>query len=91
MEYVQTRGIEKVMQHARELIEKRLSPAVIENDGKQTPMRNHPVFVAQHGTATCCRGCLQKWHGIEKGRELSAEEKEYVLGVIRAWLIGRCK
>ncbi len=25
------------------------------NDGKQTPFRGHPVFTAQHATATCCR------------------------------------
>jgi exodeoxyribonuclease V alpha subunit len=55
-------------------------------DGKQTPMRKHPAFVAQHATATCCRGCLEKWHAIPKGRELSADEKQYVVDVLRRWL-----
>ena len=49
-------------------------PADIPNDGRQTPMRNHPVFVAQHATATCCRGCLARWHGIPPGRELTADD-----------------
>ena len=74
------------MAHAADFVEKRLAPAYPDNDGKQTPMRNHPVFVAQHATATCCRGCLEKWHAITKGRELSPEEKRYVIDVIRHWL-----
>lgn len=85
-EYLRRKGLEVVMGHAADFIEKRLAPAEPANDGRQTPMANHPVFVAQHATATCCRGCLQKWHGMEKGRELDAADKEYVLGVIRAWL-----
>nr|NIT12966.1 DUF4186 family protein [Candidatus Dadabacteria bacterium] len=52
----------------------------------QTPFRNHPVFVAQHATATCCRGCLEKWHGFEKGRELTGDEVEYVIKIIEKWL-----
>lgn len=74
------------MAHAVDFIDKRLAPASPVNDGKQTPMRKHPVFVAQHATATCCRGCLEKWHAISKGHELSVEEKQYILGVIRRWL-----
>ena len=58
----------------------------IANDGKQTPMRGHPVFVAQHATATCCRGCLEKWHRIPKGRDLTWEEQEYVVDVIMEWI-----
>ena len=68
-----------VMSHAADFISKRLAPADIPNDGKQTPMRNHPVFVAQHATATCCRGCLEKWHGIPRGSTLSDEETAHIL------------
>ena len=56
-------------------IRKRLAPAVIPNDGKQTPMRGHPVFIAQHATGCCCRGCFEKWHRIPAGRELTDEEQ----------------
>ena len=74
------------MQHAADFIEKRLAVAWPANDGKQTPMRQHPVFIAQHATATCCRGCLQKWHAIDKGHALDANEKAYILEVIKTWL-----
>lgn len=84
--YFQEKGIETIMQHAADLLAVRLFPADIPNDGKQTPMKNHPVFIAQHATGCCCRSCLEKWHRIPKGRALSEEEKKYVLSVIRAWL-----
>lgn len=84
--YVQTWGIATVMKHADDFISSRLAPANPRNDGRQTPWRNHPVFVAQHATATCCRGCVEKWHRIQKGHELTADEKAYVLAVIEAWI-----
>ena len=70
----------------KKIIFKREAPAFIPNDGKQTPTKGHPVFVAQHATATCCRGCLEKWHRIPKGRELTWEEQEYVVDVIMEWI-----
>jgi len=85
-EYLARKGLDVILEHGRDFIDKRLAPAEPANDGKQTPMRNHPIFVAQHATATCCRGCLEKWHAIPKGRALTSEEKQYVLEVIRRWL-----
>ena len=85
-DYLSRKGLDPVLDRGRDFIEKRLAPAYLANDGKQTPMRNHPVFVGQHATATCCRGCLEKWHAIPKGRELTEEETRYVLDVLRRWL-----
>lgn len=87
--YLRDKGLDVILRHAAEFIEARLAPANPPNDGRQTPMANHPVFVAQHATATCCRGCLAKWHGIGKGKELTAEERRYVVGVIERWLRGQ--
>ena len=86
LDYLRDKGLEVVMEHAADFIEKRLAPANPANDGRQTPMRHHPAFVAQHATATCCRGCLLKWHGIPKGQALDRKEKQYVLAVLREWL-----
>jgi hypothetical protein len=85
-EYLENRGLAAVLAHARDFIDKRLGAAEPANDGKQTPYRGHPVFVAQHATATCCRGCLAKWHGIAKGRALDEADKSRVLAVIERWL-----
>ena len=85
--YFRVRGLSVVLEQARGFVERRLGPAEPLKDGRQTPWRGHPVFVAQHATATCCRGCLQKWHGIPKGRALEDPEKRYIIEVLRAWLI----
>jgi hypothetical protein len=84
--YLEARGIETVLAHAADFVARRLAPAEPRNDGKQTPMRGHPVFIAQHATATCCRGCLVKWHGIERGRILTSQEQSHVVAVIGRWL-----
>ncbi len=75
-----------VLADAADFVAQRLAPAQPRNDGKQTPWRGHPVFVAQHATATCCRGCLAKWHAIERGRILTAEEQTHVVAAIGRWL-----
>jgi hypothetical protein len=80
------RGTDVIRRHARELISERVAPAEPHNDGKQTPYRGHPVFVAQHATATCCRTCLQRWHEIPKGGDLTEEELDYVVAVIARWI-----
>lgn len=84
--YLRSKGLDVVLSHAEDFITRRLAPAVIPNDGQQTPFRGHPVFVAQHATACCCRGCMEKWHRIPYGRELMAEEKDYVMTVLERWL-----
>ncbi len=84
--YLHDKGLPTVIVHAEGFIAKRLAPAVIKNDGKQTPFKGHPVFVAQHATACCCRGCLEKWHRIAVGRALTLDEEAYVLKVLERWL-----
>ena len=85
--YVREKGLDTIRSHACDFIRKRLAPAEPANDGKQTPMRGHPVFAAQHATATCCRSCLEKWHRIPKGRELTEAEQAYLVDeVIMKWI-----
>lgn len=84
--YLESRGMETVLEHAADFIADRLAPAYPFNDGAQTPWRGHPAFTAQHATATCCRACLAKWHGMQKGRELTAVEQAQAVAAIRRWL-----
>ncbi len=84
--YLARNPLAVIIQHGRKFVVDRLAAAEPPNDGKQTPMRGHPVFIAQHATATCCRGCLAKWHYIAKGEPLSHDQIEYILGLIRRWL-----
>lgn len=84
--YIKNKGLTKIEEHTYDFIKKRLSPKIIPNDGKQTPMRGHPTFIAQHATATCCRNCLYKWHHIPQNKELSKEEIDYIVGLIMCWI-----
>lgn len=86
IDYINSKGMDTICEHARDFIAKREAPAVIPNDGKQTPMKGHPVFVAQHATATCCRGCICKWHKIQPGKELNEAQQEYLVDVITTWI-----
>ena len=84
--YIEEKGMATIRRHAEDFVSKRLAPAAIPNDGKQTPMRGHPVFLAQHATVCCCRGCLSKWHHIQPGHQLSPEEQRYVVAVLMTWI-----
>ena len=87
--YLRHKGLAAVLEHARDFVTTRLADANPANDGRQTPMRNHPVFVAQHATGTCCRKCLQKWHDIPKDKPLTEEQIDYVVKVLARWLAGQ--
>ena len=86
--YIQEKGMETIRLHAFDFVEKRLAPAVIENDGKQTPTKrnSHPIFIAQHATGCCCRGCLERIHNIPKGIELDDNQINYILNVLMTWI-----
>ena len=84
--YIDEKGMDVIRKHAQDFVRDRLSPSVIENDGKQTPMRGHPVFIAQHATATCCRGCLNKWYRVQKNVELTEIQQEKIVNLIMAWI-----
>ena len=86
LEYLRIRGLDAVLAHATQFVDARLAAAQPANDGRQTPFRGHPAFVAQHATATCCRGCLQQWHAIPRGRPLTEPEKRHVVTAIGRWL-----
>ena len=84
--YIDENGMITIVSHAYDFINKNLRRKDIPNDGKQTPMKGHPVFIAQHACACCCRGCLYKWHKIPKGRELTDNEVNYIVSLLMEWI-----
>jgi hypothetical protein len=84
--YLDDKTLAVVLEHGRRFVAERLADAQPRNDGRQTPMRGHPVFVAQHATATCCRGCLAKWHRIPQGQPLTPEQIDCIVAVLERWL-----
>ena len=86
LDYIDKVGLEKIESHANDFINNRLAPFPTPNDGAQTPMRGHPVFIAQHATATCCRFCLYKWYKIPKTRSLTKKEIRFINALITEWI-----
>lgn len=86
IDYINEKGLDVIRQHAQDFIAKREAPSFIPHYGKQTPTKGHPVFIAQHATATCCRECIRKWHKMQPGRELSKVQQDYLVDVIMTWI-----
>lgn len=85
IDYINDKGMNTIESHTEDFIEKNLSK-LLPNDGKQTPMKGHPTFIAQHATATCCRGCIEKWYKIPKDKELNIKEKKFIKALILEWI-----
>ncbi|MCR4633508.1 MAG: DUF4186 domain-containing protein [Erysipelotrichaceae bacterium] len=85
-EYLKEKGYDVIEAHARDLVKKKLSAADPVNDGKQTPMKGHPVFKAMHATACCCRGCLNKWYKVPLYQELNDVQEEKIVRLLMAWI-----
>ena len=84
--YVERVGIETIRRHAVDFVRMKLAPAEPEKDGRQTPMRGHPVFKAMHGSAMCCRGCMEKWWKVPRGRPLSAAQQRKAVDFLLLWI-----
>ena len=84
--YIENKGIDKIREHAYDFVTKRLADTSNVTDGKQTPMKGHPVFIAQHATGTCCRSCLEKWHHISKNKNMTEDDIKYVVDIIISWI-----
>lgn len=86
IEYIEDKGLDTIKSHAKDFISKRIAPSYIPYDGKQTPMKGHPVFIAQHATGTCCRGCIYKWHKFPKNTQLNEKQQVYLVNLLMKWI-----
>ncbi|MBR3364436.1 MAG: DUF4186 domain-containing protein [Solobacterium sp.] len=89
--YIREKGMDVIRRHAEDFVRERLAPAEIANDGRQTPMKGHPVFKAQHATACCCRGCLYKWYRVKEHTALSDQQQEKIVALLMAWIENEMK
>ena len=87
LSFLEKKGYDTIIQHAYDIINRNLKPAHLKNDGRQTPTKNHPVFIAQHACGCCCRKCLKRWHNIPLNRELTSNEVNYIVSLLIVWII----
>ncbi len=85
-EYVTSRGMDILRLHATDFVNKRLAPENPKNDGRQTPTKGHPVFIAQHATGCNDRDSLEQFFGIKKGKELSEAQVSKIVDAILRWI-----
>ena len=85
-EYLEEKGKQVIESHARDFVKLKLSAADPINDGKQTPMKGHPVFLAMHACGCCCRGCLEKWYRVKQHVPLSELQQEKIVNLLMAWI-----
>lgn len=85
-EYVTSRGMDILRLHATDFVNKRLAPENPKNDGRQTPTKGHPVFIAQHAAGCNDRDSLEEFFDIKKGKALSEAQVEIVVDVILRWI-----
>ncbi len=85
-EYIKEKGRDVIENHARDFVKQKLADGDPLNDGKQTPMRGHPIFKAMHGTACCCRGCLNKWYKVPRHTPLTEMQQEKIVRLLMAWI-----
>ena len=84
--YLEEKGMDVMRGHAKDFVRQKLAPAEPLNDGKQTPMHGHPLFIAMHATGCCCRGCLNKWYKVPLHQELNEVQQEKIVNLLLAWI-----
>ena len=83
--YARRKGRKKLKDAIRSRIEKSIGAATPSWDGRQTPMKDNPIFYGQHATATCCRTCLEYWHAIPKGVPLTQAQIDYCVELLELY------
>ena len=89
--YIERVGLATIRRHAEDFVRDKLGHAEPANDGKQTPMRGHPIFKAMHGSAMCCRGCMEKWWKVKRGVPLANAQKGKTVDFLMAWVERRMR
>ena len=89
--YALRKGRKDLSQATENQIRRAVGPASPPFDGRQTPRETSPkanaIHYAQHATASCCRKCIEEWHGIPQGRTLSNQEIVYLSDLAMRYLL----
>lgn len=87
--YARRKGRAGMRNAAERRIRKSVGPAEPAFDGRQTGTVGNPLFFAQHATASCCRKCIEYWHGVEQGRPLTEDEVQYFTALVNIFIVER--
>jgi len=80
----------QIADHARKILRQRISKGNNFMEGRQTPMMGKEIVsYAQHATATCCRRCLEYWHNIPTGANLTDDQLDYCVELVLRYIEDR--
>ena len=89
LNHARRKGRKQLRERVKIHLSKAIGPANPWHDGFQTPMmKDAPTAIpyAQHATATCCRKCLEYWHGIPQGQPISDQDLAYLTDLLCRYL-----
>jgi hypothetical protein len=88
VDHARRKGKVRIHEAAERRVRKSVGPAEPPFDGRQTPREGsgNVIYYAQHATASCCRKCIEEWHGISRGRELNEEEIAYLTTLVAFYI-----
>jgi hypothetical protein len=90
--HAKRKGRSGLRQRVRKHLETCIAPSAPWHDGFQTPMTDIPANAfayGQHATATCCRKCLEYWHGIPQGVRVTAPDLDYLTELVCLYIEDR--
>lgn len=86
--HAKRKGREGLRVAAEQRLEKSVGPSRSEifRDGTQTKLHGNILHYAQHATATCCRKCIEAWHGIPREQPLTSTEMGYMVELVMLYV-----
>jgi hypothetical protein len=90
--HAKRKGKRQLREHVRDHLSKAVGPAAPFRDGYQTTMDDQAtsaVPYGQHATATCCRKCIEYWHGIPQGADLTLTQLKYCVELVCLYIEDR--
>jgi hypothetical protein len=89
MNYAKRKGKLGLIETAEHFLRKYIAKPADAFSSISTSMDGNPIHYAQHATATCCRRCIEKWHGIPPDRYLQEDEILYFLRLVQLFINDR--
>jgi uncharacterized protein DUF4186 len=89
MNHARRKGRKGLRERVRKHLSTAIGPANPWHDGIQTPMEMeapNAIPYGQHATATCCRKCVEYWHGIPRGKIICEQDLIYLAELVCRFL-----
>lgn len=84
--YALRKGKIELFETAEHIIRKNIAKPADVYGNLATSIEGNAIHYAQHATATCCRKCIEKWHGIPLDQTLTEDQIVYFTKLVILYL-----